>query len=709
VAAPALASAAGRVPAAPAGSDPEAGDFGRFGNAASALREYWERFGNRYPQARRDILGQAIHQLIVVGWDEKGGGESHDEVARSIAQTALAKIFPILDWDPETVRLTLGNGADPVIARRSFASGTGVLMLRIAQPDVIADTTPEFIVQEIDLASGRRVPGIAIPPGRTAYLILYFENVPSGTAQFPIRVSRDGIAAEALLITLVPPAGRLCVRILDESGRVTPAIAGLYASDLQIVVPQQAISFDDSGNSYRRGRLRPYTQPRYWPGEGRWGRAFAVDGEFSAAAPSGEYTLVVGKGMEYLPVTQRVVIPPDGEASATVRLRRWIDMPARGWISGDGHVHYARPVTAANAPLMTWLKAEDVHIGNVLRMGDQQSTYFEQYAYGREGRIISGSYTLVPGQEDPRSDFGHVLAWNLQEPVRDKARYRLYKPVFDGAHHQSGMAGYAHVYQPPRNAYWVRRDMTLHVPQNKVDFVEIAELGDAGDAIYHEFLNLGFQITATAGSDVPWGDTIGVSRLYAFTGGSTDPDQWFRAVREGHTFVTTGPMLTLTVNGRIPGDTLKIEAGEQVEIEATAEGGNVLPRFLEIVAQGDVIRAVPEPSPDAHKISVRFAWRASRSTWISARCAGALTTPVYLIAGRRRFWKLEYVPALVAVRVRDLADIEHFVAQAVNGLAADVQDLEAFRRQAPELLEEVAAVRKLYERMLEDARGEMRG
>ncbi len=336
------------------GSDPQAGDFDRFGNAATALREYWERFGHHFPAARRDVLGQAIHQLIVVGWDDKGGGATHDEVALSIAQTALAKILPILDWDPETVRLSLGNVAEPMILRRHFASGTGALLLRIDQPGIIADTTPEFIVREMDLAAGD-VPEIHIPPGRTGYLILYFENVTSLSTGFRIRILRDAVAAEALLIAEVPRSGRLKVRILDEGGRVVPAIAGLYASDQQIAVPEEAVSFDRSGDAYRRGRLRPYTQPRYWPGDGRWGSVFIVGGEFSIAAPSGEYTLVVGKGMEYLPVTQRVVIPPGGDAAATVVLRRWIDMPARGWISGDGHIHYARPVTAANIPLMTWL------------------------------------------------------------------------------------------------------------------------------------------------------------------------------------------------------------------------------------------------------------------------------------------------------------------------------------------------------------------
>ena len=35
-------------------------------------------------------------------------------------------------------------------------------------------------------------------------------------------------------------------------------------------------------------------------------------------------------------------------------------------------------------------------------------------------------------------------------------------------------------------------------------------------------------------------------------------DGWFDAVKGGHTFVTTGPMLLLTVDGKRPGDTLDI-------------------------------------------------------------------------------------------------------------------------------------------------------
>jgi hypothetical protein len=90
----------------------------------------------------------------------------------------------------------------------------------------------------------------------------------------------------------------LGVEITDERGVRTPAAAGLYAPDGQLVVPPAAIPFDEAGEFYRRGRVRTYREPRFWPAvEGRQ-HAFFVDGSFEVAVSEGEYTLTVGKGFE---------------------------------------------------------------------------------------------------------------------------------------------------------------------------------------------------------------------------------------------------------------------------------------------------------------------------------------------------------------------------------------------------------------------------
>jgi len=336
---------------------------------------------------------------------------------------------------------------------------------------------------------------------------------------------------------------------------------------------------------------------RYWPGGDSERQVFFVDGGFSLDAPAGDYKLIVGKGFEYETAVQTVRIGSGENAERTVTLKRWIDMPAHGWFSGDGHVHYARSGEESNRRLLLWARAEDVHMINAMRMGDALKTYFEQYAYGVAGRKVSGDYAVVPGQEDPRTSvMGHTLHMNLQSPFRQPDRYYLYDLVFDETRRQGGLAGYAHMYQPAGRGFWVRQDMSMNVLQNKVDFVELAQDGEIDGNLYYEFLNMGFKLAASGGSDVPYGNTVGSSRVYAYLGKRFDPDAWFAAVKRGSTFVTTGPMLELTVNGQAPGADIQVKPGETVRIRASASGYNVAPRYVEVVAQGDVMKSARQTS-----------------------------------------------------------------------------------------------------------------
>jgi hypothetical protein len=56
-------------------------------------------------------------------------------------------------------------------------------------------------------------------------------------------------------------------------------------------------------------------------------------------------------------------------------------MPARGWYSSDDHIHLRRSL-ATIRPLRPGSVAEDIHVGNLLEMGDFWATFFSQYAFG---------------------------------------------------------------------------------------------------------------------------------------------------------------------------------------------------------------------------------------------------------------------------------------------------------------------------------------
>jgi hypothetical protein len=195
--------------------------------------------------------------------------------------------------------------------------------------------------------------------------------------------------------------------------------------------------------------------------------------------------------------------------------------------------------------------------------------------------------------------------------------------------------------------------------------------------------------------------------VYAYLGKPFDADAWFAAIKGGRTFVTTGPMLELTVNGQAPGADIQVQPGESVRIRATASGYNVAPRYVEVVAQGDVIKSARQSSA-RQPVSLDILLPIRHSTWIAARCAGALTSPVYIHVDKESFWKLKAIPELIQARLSQLHDIETLIKEGPpRGSEGGWNNPEGFSRQISPLHERVEASRKIYLEMLEKARSEL--
>jgi hypothetical protein len=395
--------------------------------------------------------------------------------------------------------------------------------------------------------------------------------------------------------------------------------------------------------------------------------AYFVSQPFSIRLPPGKWRLAVAHGIEFVPFSEEFDVSAGGNLTRKVRLKRWVDMPRMGWYSGDDHVHYPRMKPEQSEFLLTWARAEDVHVANILRMGDSKEIYFEQAAYGKASYYQHGNYVLTTGQEDPRTNIaeqGHVIALNITAPIRDVSRYHQFDYMFDEAHKQGALTGYAHIAwaadyytrnnAPTRFPSW---DTNINVPRGKVDFLEILQFRHLGLEDFYDFLNLGFKLTATAGSDLPWGSSIGEERTYVYTGPQFSAEAWFEALKKGHTFVTNGPMLTLTVEKAIPGDEVTFHGSRRLIVRARAWAPPEIgrPKLLEVIADGKVIQSsVSELS---------FPLLISRSQWIAARVtcengAVAHTSPIYFLANGEGFRDREQSPAIAAKRMERLDFIE---------------------------------------------------
>jgi hypothetical protein len=453
---------------------------------------------------------------------------------------------------------------------------------------------------------------------------------------YGVHATREGTLSIGIVDAATGQKAPVRVRLQDANG-VAPRVSGaLTVSETAIPIPKQAIAVmwgqQDRAQGYA---LQP---------DG----SVYVDGAFDAAVPPGTYTLTVSKGFEYLAQSIRLDVPAGAGLTREVRLDRWIDMPARGWYSADDHIHLRRS-PADDAAIVRWIAAEDVHVGNVLQMGDFWETYFSQYAFGPKGRYQENGRWLSPGQEDPRTpEIGHTISLGADQFVRVRSDYYSYDRLFDRIHELGGVTGFAH----QGMSFHGYRGMVLNTLRGKNDFLELAQFcvpeGPLALDHYYMFLDLGIRLTALAGSDFPWCGRgpayglpgppvaqIGNARFYTYVGGPLSFESWFAALKAGRTFVTTGPMVLLTVNGRMPGETVNVAPGARVRVKAEALGHpeQVPLASLEIVGHGRVLARADGRS--AARLATEVEIPVEHGLWIAAKAqAGtaqvAHTTPVYV-------------------------------------------------------------------------------
>ena len=147
--------------------------------------------------------------------------------------------------------------------------------------------------------------------------------------------------------------------------------------------------------------------------------------------------------------------------------------------------------------------------------------------------------------------------------------------------------------------------------------------------VYYTLLNSGFRIPVSAGSDkmgnfVP----MGSARVYVNMEGPLTYKKWVEGIKLGKTFVTSGPMIYLTVNRKGIGDTITVTPGQLREgkyvasVEARAESREPY-RFerLELIVNGQVASEV-YAAKRGTEANLKANITLTSSSWIAARCYG---------------------------------------------------------------------------------------
>ncbi|MBK5189473.1 MAG: CehA/McbA family metallohydrolase, partial [Gemmatimonadaceae bacterium] len=445
---------------------------------------------------------------------------------------------------------------------------------------------------------------------------------------------------EAKTLDFIEPVGSLTISVVDEGGRPLDARVSVTGADGRSWAPSTALihaddSFDRSERHFEVGY-------------------YHTSGTSTLTVPAGALTVEVTRGLEYAVATQAVQIVDTGAKTVRVTMHRLVNLPASGWYSGDLHVHmnYGGSYRTVPSQLAFMARAEDLHVVEELIVNKEQR--FPDISYfgnGRPDPVSTPTTLIVHGQEFHTSYWGHSgllgLTKNIILPgyaayanTPAASLYPANANVFDLGHAQGALTGYVHPFDempnPEDTVSRVTSELPVDVALGKVDYMEILGFSDhrATAAVWYRLLNCGFRIPAGAGTDAMTNfaslrGPVGMNRVYVHTGPALNHAAWMRAIKAGKTFATNGPLLSITVNGREPGDELAFPLGSHI-VSVRATMHSIVPvEHLELVQNGKVVATVPM-SADHTSASASVKVVVDRSGWITLRAWSEHATPPVL-------------------------------------------------------------------------------
>ena len=469
----------------------------------------------------------------------------------------------------------------------------------------------------------------------------------------------------------LPHAIRLVGWVLLSCMPVVPAAAAARAGELVIDIVDERTSRPLPARVYVRGADGSWHFARSADPAGsavpyekrNWINADSVEAHTTVSAhpavadlPAGRYTVTVERGKEYFPFTTEVEVAAD-PVTVRVPLRRWVDMAARGWYSGETHLHRTveqlRNVALAedlnvSFPLSYWVTeaftppaAGDKNVAGEVPDGLvtvdathviwPRNTEYEFFTVGGRQHTLGALFVL--NHRVPLLDGGPPMGPIARAAVAGGALLdtdKLDWPFAASLPHTTG----AQLYELINNHVW-RTEFAFRQWSSPAPPHMQPPYGGRGGGerewvhytlgMYYTLLNAGLRAQPSAGTasgvhPVP----AGFGRVYVYLPDGFGYDAWLGGLRAGRSFVTNGPMLFATVDGQQPGATLpKGPAAGPLRV-----AGSVLSEaplaFVEVVRDGrPALTFMPHnerTAEGAYESTFAGELPAGDSGWLAVRC-----------------------------------------------------------------------------------------
>ena len=360
-----------------------------------------------------------------------------------------------------------------------------------------------------------------------------------------------------------------------------------------------------------------------------------IAGETQMKLPTGKVYFEVSKGFEIKPVRKVITISPETEV-VEIEIEKVLSWREKGWVSADTHVHFLSP----NSALIEGA-AEGVNIVNLLasqwgelftNIGD----FDGKTTIGSKEAGGDGEYLVRVGTENRQHVMGHIslLGYHgdmitplttggpdesaLGDPVE-----MLLTQWAEMCRKQDGIVVLPHFPDP-------RLENAAAIVSGNVHGVEMTSWGNLYGGLepysladWYRYLNCGYFVAAVGGTDKMSANTaVGAVRTYARIRENHEftYDEWKEAIRNGFTFVSYGPLMNFTVDGKPMGSKIEMSpGGGTVDISWEVASVTVPMSRVELIVNGEIAESLavsPEKAEGNWRVKV------DKSSWYALLVRG---------------------------------------------------------------------------------------
>lgn len=374
---------------------------------------------------------------------------------------------------------------------------------------------------------------------------------------------------------------------------------------------------------------------------------FYTSGEITVEVPAGELKIQATRGFGATAATTAKTIKAGENTEIIVNMPAPLWNPAaEGWYSADLHTHlnYGGPYLLTPEDIVLDMKGEMLDL-NTPQLANLHTRFNDVEWWNWKKTTLP----LIHFAQEVRSHFlGHVAivgADSLFFPWYNGPGYPVYSQIdlpnsaaLQFARNRGGINMYVHPvsnnnpFPADGNPNGLPLELVPDALFGEVDALEIAclwsdEIGTS--EAWYRLLNLGLPIAPSGGSDTMQNlyrtMPLGSTRIYAKPEGAMNLQNFLAAVKKGRSFVTNGPLLKFSVNGKEAGEAVAAMNNQPIEWKIEAFSPIAVEK-VEIIINGKVAWS---GTGFTGKQIYTGKINAANGGWIAARIYGGTVQPPF--------------------------------------------------------------------------------